>query len=559
MCSVCFTTRRSRILLFFLVVVVLEAVLVVHSFQLGRNGGVRGLLVTRIYLNSASVSATELSTSSSSSSSSIRIPDPSITTVVKSGQKNKEADGVPSSSSSSSSSSIFDEIAQYAGLCLLESDLCRDAINNKPANQVVVAEFGVVAKGATNWIDDASSLRLHHVVNRVTLNPFQANSSVGSGTTDRDDAMSWMRWIKSIPCPTIMDLTSDFQRAVALSVHQNPKSSRTLHELLEQDVDDFLQRFACRIILLPSGTMLSSPLVETSSSLIHGKLLYGGVTRSRLLQRQQQQSQQPQQQQQQQTTQQQTRLVGERQAVKTNVMHNVEAWTMFGGPPRMYQALDMGPAAVLEVLILPRGTSVQTDISTAAANSQQQQSISSNQNMILTGVPSTTWAPQKLFTHYQPLDAAAETATVTTNANSAFFGTSMATRSAASTLYGRQRNEAFRSGFQSTVGGLQPQIDSIVRRVLDGRIIRPADNTDNDNNNRININDGQQQHINGGGGGGDNGVHDDDLKSQERNLSMASLEAQELELLGLTPVRGLLLYGPPGCGESIVVVDGIMA
>ena len=47
----------------------------------------------------------------------------------------------------------------------------------------------------------------------------------------------------------------------------------------------------------------------------------------------------------------------------------------------MYQALDMGPAAVLEVLILP-----QTDISTAAANSQkqQQQSISSNQNMILT-------------------------------------------------------------------------------------------------------------------------------------------------------------------------------
>lgn len=205
---------------------------------------------------------------------------------------------------------------------------------------------------------------------------------------------------------------------------------------------------------------------------------------------------------------------------------------MFGGPPRMYQAIDMGPAAVLEVLILPRGTSVKTDISTLQQSSDaggMSSSTISNQNMILTGGPSTMWTTQNMFTHYQPLvDGAA-----IQNADSAV-ATTTASAAAASTLYGRQRNEAFRSNFQSTVGGLQPQIDSIVRRVLDGRVIRPADN-DNSNING--------QMINGGGD------VDDDLKTQEKNLNMASLEAQELELLGLTPVRGLLLYGPPGCGE----------
>jgi hypothetical protein len=83
---------------------------------------------------------------------------------------------------------------------------------------------------------------------------------------------------------------------------------------------------------------------------------------------------------------------------------------------------------------------------------------------------------------------------------------------------GKDRNDAFESDFREAVGGLQPQIDAIVRRVLDGRVLRPAQE--------------------------DDGVAEADQLTS--SLKAAAMEAEELAVLGLTPVRGLLLYGPPG-------------
>ena len=107
------------------------------------------------------------------------------------------------------------------------------------------------------------------------------------------------------------------------------------------------------------------------------------------------------------------------------------------------------------------------------------------------------------------------------------------------TLQGKARNDAFASDFRSRVGGLGPQIDSIVRRVLDGRVIRPAE-VDSSGNLLSYKEVKQVQSLDGSMNEQDQalGFQFDDASKQ---LSLAALEAEELALLGLTPVRGLLV------------------
>ena len=136
------------------------------------------------------------------------------------------------------------------------------------------------------------------------------------------------------------------------------------------------------------------------------------------------------------------------------------------------------------------------------------------------------WNPQKIFTFLHSNNHHASSSSLLSRRPS------IMESATAISLSGQSRNEAFKSDFQTSVGGLQTQIDAIVRRVLDGRIIRPADEETNDTNENTNSN----QNASG--------------DMTQAQLSMAAIEAEELELLGLAPVRGLLLYGPPGCGKA---------
>lgn len=163
----------------------------------------------------------------------------------------------------------------------------------------------------------------------------------------------------------------------------------------------------------------------------------------------------------------------------------------------MYQAVDMGPAAVLEVVVMPQG-----DLN---------EMTSGDENMVLGGL---AWPPQKIFDYYTETKAA--------NANDDHDDTGGTMGYSASSLSGRERNDAFRSEFTSAVGGLQPQIDAIVRRVLDGRVIRPADKVFEE---------------------------PDEEDETSRDLSLAAMEAEELALLGLT--RKYIVKLRPGPRETL--------
>jgi vesicle-fusing ATPase len=366
-------------------------------------------------------------------------------------------------SSTTRPENAFEAVASHASFCLLQSDVRRDAVG-KPQ--------GTQASSATNWINDASAFVLQKALDKLSLK--LPGNRIG---IDRDEASTWIRWMKSTPTPLLVDLSTDLRNVANQTI-----SDHNL-ELIGIGRTEFLERLGCRLVLLPSGASLLQPFTEPVSSIIYGKLLYGGVTRYRLLPNSN--SNRPH------------RRAGERTEVMTNVKDNAPVWMMYGGPERNYDAIDMGAAAVLEIVLLNKGQSMSTDTVVG--------------DMSLNRI---AWKPQKMFEFME--DDQESRGNEGPNM--------LLLDSLPSALSGKARNEAFKSDFVTTVGGLQPQIDSIVRRVLDGRVIRPAEVVDN--------------------------LAKDGDDETTVALAAASSDAEELALLGLTPVRGLLLYGPPGCGKT---------
>lgn len=123
---------------------------------------------------------------------------------------------------------------------------------------------------------------------------------------DRDEASTWIRWMKSTPTTLIVDISGDLRKQVNESL--NPKTL----ELIGTTRDDFLARMGCRLILMPSGSTLEHPLEEPPASVVYGKVLYGGVTRYRLLPSSN--SNRPK------------RRAGERTKVKTSIQDATPVW-----------------------------------------------------------------------------------------------------------------------------------------------------------------------------------------------------------------------------------------
>lgn len=218
------------------------------------------------------------------------------------------------------------------------------------------------------------------------------------------------------------------------------------------------------MILMPSGKSLEKNIRTPPGAMAYGKILYGGAKRYRILPGKMK------------------RRTGERVALITKEGENVDAWLQYGGPERNYEAVDMGACCILEVIILPQGLKFNPDMEYSGRMSLE----------------NLGWEPKQMLSFWEPKDEEGEDEDMEDDP--------------LINLSGKDRNDFMKDSFTENVGGLNSQIDLIVRRVLDGRIYRGEDG--------------------------------------EKLGSQSMMEAKELEFLGLTAVRGLLLYGPPGCGKT---------
>jgi len=342
--------------------------------------------------------------------------------------------------------------------CLIQSDLKRKGGKDGGST------------GWTSWIDDSSAYRLKCCMDIMAIAK-AVDTSVGDyDSNNNDQILSWLRWMRSVPSPLFVDLSEE-----ARSVANSQLVNDYYLDMIESTREEFLERIVVNLILLHSGKTLECNIRTPPGAMAYGKLLYGGATRYRLLPGKM------------------MRKTGERTAIMTGENDNVMSWSQYGGPERNYEAVDMGPCAILEVILLPKGCVVDLD--------------SSQGQMCLRNLG---WDMKKMIKFWKP-SSQGPTNNVGRNEEEqkAMDGMMM--------LNGKERNEFMMEYFTQNIGGLQAQIGSIVRRVLDGRVYRSYDDS-----------------------------------GEILGSDQSFLEAKELESLGLTSIRGLLLYGPPGCGKTVL-------
>jgi hypothetical protein len=396
----------------------------------------------------------------------------------------------------------FTLLSTLAATTLLQSDRRRDAVGK---------DAGAQASSATNWIDEGSAFAFRKLLDKVNL-WIPGGETRENNRQNKDEAIAWLRWMRSVPSPVVVDLSLEARAAanatvsdeflVLLNAGGDSSETSTTSSIsvskMQQLRQDFLNRLQCKVILLPSGQGLRGGLVEPAGSLIFGRLLYGGVTRYRLLPSSTSGNSNT-------TSMKAPRRAGERTERKTSASEKIPTWVQYGGGERRYDSVDMGPCMIMEWGLMPKITGSHIDLSLSGASG----------DMVLRKL---AWNPQNMFfidegDNQQPEEIG------TRKEEPGFVG--------ALSLSGNDRNEAFVDGFQQRVGGLGTQIDAIVRRVLDGRVIHPAEM--DEKGNLLSYKEAKEQ---------TSAQELEYLDGASKQLSIAALEAEELSLLGLTPVRG---------------------
>ncbi|KAL3902413.1 MAG: hypothetical protein SGARI_005848, partial [Bacillariaceae sp.] len=235
--------------------------------------------------------------------------------------------------------------------CLISSDLKRDS------------GFDGSSTGWTSWVEESSAFRLQKCIDKLLFCDSGYSSAnaktVSSEPSTLDDTIRWLKWMKSSPAPMILEMSQDLRSAIDGIMTERD------YERVDQTSEEFLSRIACRVLLFPSGSSLQHNLQSPPGAMVYGKLLYGGVTRYRILGNTA-------------NTNRPKRKAGERTVISNPRTGDhpvpIESWLQYGGPQRCYSALDIGPCAVMEITILPKGLTLDLlgDVPTDTSKSESE-------------------------------------------------------------------------------------------------------------------------------------------------------------------------------------------
>lgn len=142
------------------------------------------------------------------------------------------------------------------------------------------------SSGWTSWVDDPSAYALQSCINQIAIaspNNLSLASSMADNETkrskhnemlaERDETISWLRWMKAAPSSVIVDLSDEFRDIASSLIYD-----RDL-EMIESSREAFLERMSLNLIVLPSGKALEKNIRTPPGSLAYGKLLHSFLER----------------------------------------------------------------------------------------------------------------------------------------------------------------------------------------------------------------------------------------------------------------------------------------